>query len=284
MYHWASEINPAEEVSLRSASPDNVVIIDTTNQERVIGEVDLFSAQMLVYKEAIYMHQSRQFHVDNLDWERKKAYVRQVAVDYFTDAITKTDIKVLTTDEQRNSDGMQLFYGDIKVATATTGYKKIKFFTHENVGAGKVHLPELEMSTSSSWFELPANLPEELELSVSEFSAGLQGAANLLQNIAPVYMMCDTSDIRVVPMIRSPFTKLPSLFIYDSFPGGIGLSFKLYHHPVPAIKGAIARLTSCSCRCGCPSCVGPILENSENTRSVTGEILRFMLGELEKMS
>ncbi|MEL6824181.1 MAG: helicase-related protein, partial [Calditrichota bacterium] len=119
-YHWASEIYPAEEVSLRSASPDNVVIIDTTNQERVIGEVDLFSAQMLVYKEAIYMHQSRQFHVDNLDWERKKAYVRQVAVDYFTDAITKTDIKVLTTDEQRNSDGMQLFYGDIKVATATT--------------------------------------------------------------------------------------------------------------------------------------------------------------------
>lgn len=282
-YHWSSEIYPAEEVSLRSASPDNVVILDTTHQERVIGEVDLFSAQMLVYKEAIYMHQSRQFHVDNLDWERKKAYVRNVAVDYFTDAITKTDIKVLTTDEQQGSEVMQLFYGDIKVATATTGYKKIKFFTHENVGAGKVHLPELEMATSSCWFELPASLPEDLQVTASEFSAGLQGVANLLQNIAPIYMMCDTSDIRVVPMIRSPFTKQPSLFVYDSFPGGIGLSFKLYHHPTPALKGAMERLNSCSCSSGCPSCVGPILESGENTRSVSAEILRFMLGELEKM-
>jgi len=283
-YHWTSEIYPAEEVSLRSASPDNVVIIDTTNQERVIGEVDLFSAQMLVYKEAIYMHQSRQFHVDNLDWERKKAYVRQVAVDYFTDAITKTDIKILSTDEQQQSAAMQLVYGDIKVSTATTGYKKIKFFTHENVGAGKVHLPEIDMATSAAWFELPGTIASDMDVTASEFSAGLQGVANLLQTIAPVYIMCDTSDIRVVPMIRSPFTKQPSLYIYDSYPGGIGLSFKLHHHPEPALRGSLERLERCGCEKGCPSCIGPIMESGENARPIAGQILRFMLGELEKIT
>ncbi|RMF57927.1 MAG: DEAD/DEAH box helicase, partial [Calditrichaeota bacterium] len=195
-YHWMSEIYPAEEVSLRSASPDNVVIIDTTFEERVIGEVDLLSAQMLVHQDAIYMHESRQYHVDKLDWDRKKAYVHQVDVDYFTDAITKTDIKVLSVDEEKSGDPVGLYYGEINVDNVTTGYKKIKLFTHENIGAGRVFLPEIEMATSAMWFEFDRNLDRELGISTQELSSALQGVANVLRNIAPVYIMCDPSDIR----------------------------------------------------------------------------------------
>ncbi|RMI25835.1 MAG: DUF1998 domain-containing protein, partial [Calditrichaeota bacterium] len=279
-YHWMSEIYPAEEVSLRSASPDNVVIIDTTEGERVIGEVDLFSAPMLVHQEAIYMHEGRQYHVDRLDWDRKKAYVRQVAADYFTDAITKTDIKVLTVDEEKRFDDLLLAYGEINVNSVTTGYKKIKLFTHENVGAGRVYLPELEMATAAAWLELPEALMAGLGISSSELSEALQAVANLLRTIAPVYLMCDPADIRALPMVRSPFSEKPTLYLYDSYPGGIGLSYKLFTNPLPTIEGALEQVRRCPCKSGCPSCVGPVLEVGEQGKRRAKEMLEWVRGVL----
>jgi DEAD/DEAH box helicase domain-containing protein len=129
------------------------------------------------------MHESRQYHVDQLDWDRKKAYVRAVSVDYYTDAITKTNIKVLTVDEDRELSQMMLQYGEVNVSTVTTGYKKIKLFSHENVGAGKVHLPEIEMSTSSVWLVLKPEFVEQLQIPASQLGGALQAVANVLRNI-----------------------------------------------------------------------------------------------------
>jgi len=273
-YYWMSEIYPAEEVSLRSASPDNVVIVDTTREERVIGEVDLFSAPELVHKEAIYMHEGRQYHVDNLDWERKKAYVHEVAVDYFTDAITKTDIKVLSVDEENPFPNLAFRYGEIKVNTVTTGYKKIKLHTHENVGAGRVYLPEIEMHTTAAWLEFPADLAEQYQWPESRLSGALQAAANLLRNIAPVYLMCDPNDIRALPMVRSPFSEQPTIYVYDNYPGGVGLAFKLFNDPVPTVEAALQTVQQCPCEAGCPSCVGPMLEVGEHAKVDSVQILQ----------
>ncbi len=278
-YYWMSEIFPAEEVSLRSASPDNVVIIDRTAGERVIGEVDLFSAPELVHQEAIYMHETRQFHVDQLDWERKKAYVRSVNVDYFTDAITKTDIKVLTVDEQKASGKISFNYGEINVNRVTTGYKKIKLYTHENIGAGRVHLPEMEMATTAAFFEFPENTAEILAMTEEMLSGALQALANLFRQIAPVFLMCDPTDIHTFPMVRSPFSQLPSLFLYDSYPGGIGLSDKMFTNPMPVLLGAKNRVQSCACKHGCPSCVGPLLEVGEMGKKRALSLLDFLLEE-----
>jgi DEAD/DEAH box helicase domain-containing protein len=281
-YHWSSEVYPAEEISLRSASPDNVVIIDTTDNNKVIGETDLFSAHMLVHTEAIYMHGSRQYHVDQLDLDRKKAYVRQVSVDYFTDAITKTDIKVLVVDEERIAEDTVLRYGEIKVNTITTGYKKIKLFTHENVGSGRVHLPEIEMHTTSAWLELPENLTSQMSISASELSGALQAVANLLRNVAPIFLMCDPSDIHAFPMIKSPFSQHPSVYVYDTYPGGIGLSFKLFNDPQPTLQAAIDLVKNCQCHSGCPSCVGPALEIGENAKQQALQILQKIARQLSK--
>jgi len=281
-YHWMSEIYPAEEVNLRSASPDNVVIIDTTTQEKVIGEVDLFAAPMLVHKEAIYMHDALQYHVDNLDWERKKAYVRRVDVDYFTDAITKTDIKVLNVDEEKLYGEITLNYGEINVNSVTTGYKKIKLFTHENVGAGRVHLPEIEMATASAWLSFDENVRLKLEMSETELSGALTAIANVLRNIAAIFIMCDPSDIRSVAQLRSPFSQLPSIYLYDNYPGGVGLSFKIFNDPVPALESANQLIISCPCGAGCPSCVGPMLEVEEKTKKNAIRFFKFILKNLEE--
>jgi DEAD/DEAH box helicase domain-containing protein len=262
-YFWMSEIYPAEEVSLRSAAPDNVVIIDKTRGERVIGEVDLFAAQMLVHQEAIYLHESEQYHVDVLDWSRKKAYVRSVDVDYFTDAITKTNIKVLSVDEEKNLSNIKMVYGEINVSTITTGYKKIKFFTHENVGAGRVYLPEIEMATNSMWIEFPDEYFIQSKISQSLVGAVLQAASNVLRNIAAIFIMCDPGDIRTVPMVKSPFSQKPTLYLYDNYPGGIGLSWKVMNDPLPVVTAAMERVQDCACKSGCPSCIGPSLEVGE---------------------
>jgi DEAD/DEAH box helicase domain-containing protein len=275
-YYWMSEIFPAEGVSLRSASPDNVVIIDKTSKERVIGEVDLFGAQMLVHQDAIYMHETNQFHVDELDWDRKKAYVRSVKVDYFTDAITKTNIKVLSVDEEKNYNDLKLVYGEVNVSTVTTGYKKIKFFTHENVGSGKVYLPEIEMSTNSCWIEFQPAALESLEIPISQIGGALQAVANVIRNIVPLFIMCDPTDIRSVPMTRAPFSQRPTIYIYDNYPGGIGLSWRLMDYPYPLISAALDLLKKCPCKTGCPSCVGPLLEVGEKGKNQAREILELM--------
>ncbi|MEJ2049254.1 MAG: DEAD/DEAH box helicase [Calditrichota bacterium] len=281
-YYWMSEIYPAEKVSLRSASPDNVVIVDKTKGDRVIGEVDLFSAQMLVHKEAVYMHETNQFHVDNLDWERKKAYVRQVSVDYFTDAITKTNIKVLEVDENRDFTLSSLYYGEVNVSTVTTGYKKIKLFSHENVGAGEVNLPEIEMATNSCWIEFSPAMIEKCGITQSQLGGALQAVANVIRNISPVYIMCDPADIRAVPMVRAPFSQKPTIYLYDNFPGGVGLSWKFMNYPYPMIEGSLGLVKKCSCDIGCPSCVGPVLEVGESGKSYAVKLLEFLNDDLKK--
>ena len=281
-YYWMSEIFPAEQVSLRSASPDNVVIIDKSKGDKVIGEVDLFSAPILTHQEAIYMHETKQYHVDNLDWDRKKAYVREVSVDYFTDAITKTSIKVLSVDDEKQYGKVKLSYGEVNVSTVTTGYKKIKLFTHENVGAGKVYLPEIEMATNSIWLELTPDFLQDIKISQSQLGGLLQSVANLLRNVAPVYIMCDPTDIRTVPMVKAPFSQRPTIYLYDNYPGGIGLSWKIMSYPYPIFEGALKLVASCPCRAGCPSCVGPKLEVGELSKTLSIQILEKLNQNLKQ--
>ena len=154
-YYWMSEAYPASDISLRSASSDNFVIIDTTDGASiVIGEVDRFSAPMLIHEGAIYMHEGSQYHVDQLDWERQKAYTRRVKVDYYTDANLDVDLKVLSVGESQQLKELHAVHawGEVLVSAKTHLYKKIRFYTHENVGWGSISLPEQEMHTTAFWF------------------------------------------------------------------------------------------------------------------------------------
>ena len=272
-WHWMAEAYPAEVVSLRRANPENVVIIDTTIEERVIGEVNLLDAPMLVHEDAIYLHEGRQFHVDNLDWERKKAYVKQVDVDYYTDAQTSTDVKVLDVFEQQEAGSGLKAHGEVNVTTLTPDYKKIKFNTHENIGHGKIALPEVSMHTSSYWWELPKNAAELLKIPQADLGDGLKALSNVLQHVAAILVMCDVMDIRSVPMVRAPLTQKPTLYIYDNHPGGVGLSRKLFHLHDDVKQMAREHIMSCECENGCPACVGPAIESGENGKEEALKLL-----------
>ncbi len=278
-FYWTSEIYPAEEVSLRSASPENFVIIDTTKENRVIGEMDLFSAPLLLHDDAIYIHESRQYHVDKLDWDRRKAYVHQVDTDYYTDAQLKTDIKVLEVTEQKTTAAGEKAWGEVAVTTVPTMFKKIKFHTHENLGWGKIELPELEMHTTSYWWVFPQRYEDILREEGLDFGEGLHGLSNVLGNVAPIYIMSDPKDIRTVPMVRDPFNKRPTVYIYDNYPGGVGFSEKLFDIHAQLVQASYSLIKNCPCESGCPSCVGPVMEIGEKGKASALRILEFELGK-----
>lgn len=275
-YFWMSEIYPADEVSLRNSTQENVVIIDTSNQNKVIGEIDLYAAQEMVHKEAIYIHNSIQFYVDNLDWEELKAYVHKVDSDHYTDAITKIDVKVLDVLDEEKCGVYNKFFSEVAVTRTTTGYKKIKFHTHENIGFGRVYLPELEMQTNALMLQFPDELFSDGYFKESVISDGLKGIAYTMRNLVPLYVMCDTTDVSVFSMVRDPFSKQPTIYIYDRYQGGIGLSKKLFVREKVMLKATRDHISSCSCKSGCPSCTGPTLEGTLVAKQSALKILNMM--------
>ena len=277
-YYWSSEIYPAEQVSLRSASPDNFVILNQSDNNRVIGEVDYYSAPIFLHPEAIYLHDADQYQVTELDWEGKKAYVKEVAVDYYTDAETKSDLKVLSVADEKRIYDAAISWGEVTVTMVTVLFKKVKFHTHENVGSGNLLMPELELHTHAFWYAFPGDVRFKLNLEGEAFGGSLRGLANILGKIAPLWVMCDPHDLRSISQVRSPFSELPTIYIYENIPEGVGYSEKLFNISDDLFRACLEQVQSCPCNGGCPSCVGPEMEVGIRGKEGTEILLRYMLG------
>ncbi|MFP4499778.1 MAG: DEAD/DEAH box helicase [Candidatus Hydrogenedentota bacterium] len=259
-WHWSADTYPAEDISLRTAAPGNVVILDTSDNGRVIGEVDLFSAPVEVYENAIYLHQTQQYTIDKLDLKDRKAYARPAEVDYYTDAQIKVELKVLDTFDEAPVNQVRRCCGELSVTWLPTMYKKIKFGSHENVGWGEIHLPESTMHTTGYWLQFPNDVGNRLDVDQKEVGEALNALANTLKQVAPVQVLCDPTDIRASAELRSPFTEQPTIYLYETYPGGVGFSEKLFTHHERLLQAAVSLLADCPCAEGCPSCIGPALE------------------------
>src|SRR5438105_2815705 len=208
-YHWTQEAYPADTISLRSVSSDNFVIVDVTGVPTVIGEVDFPSALIFLHERAIYIHGGQQHHVEHLDFKERKAYVKRVDVNYYTDAVRYTQVRVLeiaATEQRAGKETPVHFYshGDVLVRSQVVGFKKIKFFTHENVGDGKLELPENEMHTTAYWLTLERRLVESLPFSVSERQSGMFGLLHAMESVATLLLMCDGRDLGTAIGERPP--------------------------------------------------------------------------------
>jgi len=259
-WHWTNDAYPADSVSLRSVSSDNFVVVETTAEHRIMGEVDYTSAFSMLHEKAIYLHQGQQYYVHQLDIPERRAYVRQVSSDYFTDAITYTKVKILETMETTAEHN----HGEVHVAHQVVGFKKLKFFTMENVGSGDLNLPVQEMHTTSYWVTIPREVFESLPYSPTERLNGLHGLAYALAHLSCAFLMCDRRDIgSAVDTGSESATFNPTIFIYDNFPGGIGLSRPLYEIRARVLSETGLLIRMCSCEDGCPSCVGPMVKAKE---------------------
>ena len=255
-YYWMAEEFPQAGINLRSATDQNFLIVDITDpkKHRVIGEMDRFTVPMLLHKYAIYMHEGTQYQVEDLDFDDKKAYIRRVDVGYYTDADLTTSLKVLDEFEREDDGPITRARGEVLTSSIVTVFKKIAFDTHENLGWGPVTLPELEMQTTATWWTLPTALESQYE--AEPLKNALIGLSHLIRHIAPMYLMCAPQDISVVYHVKDTFTHCPTIYLYDSVPGGIGLSDRVYEMDRELFLRARELLAACPCRDGCPSCVG----------------------------
>jgi DEAD/DEAH box helicase domain-containing protein len=270
-WYWSSENFPASEVSLRTAAPENVVIIDTTpDRPRVLGEVDLFSAQVLVHEHAIYIHESIQYHVDKLDWGERKAYVHKIDVDHYTYANRAVTLKPLDIFAEAPTAGGRRVHGEVMVASLVTLYKKLKFLTDENVGWGPVDLPELELQTTAYWLTAEAISGKWRR---DDLDVALPAAGRAIQTVASVLLMVDPRDLGLVSQIRSPHHEAPTVYLYEAMPGGVGLSERLWKRHDELLSGAAELIAACACEAGCPACTGPRLEAHVDTKALALRLL-----------
>jgi DEAD/DEAH box helicase domain-containing protein len=326
-WNWTHESYPADAVSLRSVSSDNFVVIDTTRGERVIAETDYTSAPAMLHEKAIYIVEGQLFQVDRLDFDGRKAYLTSVDCDYYTDAITYTKVTILDTFatsaaptsisdnqypiadetsqaaqathiEHRISDigyrtaPSRASHGEVHVVSRVVGFKKIKFYTNENVGSGELDLPEQQMHTSSYWLTIPADVMGALPYSGDDRRDGVVGLAFAMRHVAQLLLMCDRHDIGVSidggsldrvtrtggkGSVPEALASEPNVFIYDNYPSGIGFSRPLFdmHHALLARTREL--ITGCPCESGCPSCVGPEGNTGPHAKQVASEILERLL-------
>ena len=299
-WHWVEEAYPADTVSLRTVTSNNFVIVDTSGHENgtedgapeIIGETSFSSALTTLHAGAIYIHQGQQYHVDRLDFDRRKAYVRPVNVDYYTDAIRYTQVRVLEIAAEERIDGPAArVHGDVLVRSQVIGFKKIKLFTNENVGDGKLELPENEMHTTAFWITLAQPLLASLPYALSERQSGIFGLLYALESMAALLLMCDRRDLGTAVGERPPSPGVdaapepanavappdeffePNLYLYDAYPGGIGFSQPLFRAHDLLVRKTRELIAACPCEQGCPSCVGPAGEKSERTKEVALAIL-----------
>ena len=337
-WNWTNESYPADAVSLRSISSDNFIVVDITHGERVIAETDYTSAPVMLHEKAIYIVEGALFQVEKLDWEGRKAYVRSVECDYYTDAITYTKVTILDTfatdavsgirypvsdvpetnteyrvpTSEANVPASEAFvptseasvpvceaaaggvrsHGEVHVVSRVVGFKKIKFYTNENIGSGELDLPEQQMHTTSYWLTIPSKTMQALPFGGDDRRDGVVGLAFAMKNVAQLLLMCDGHDIGLsvdggsldrpprkssLGTIPEALAAEPNVFIYDNYPGGIGFSRPLFEMHALLLERTHQLITSCPCPSGCPSCVGPEGNTGPHAKQVASLILMHLL-------
>lgn len=302
-WFWTAEGYPADAVSLNRVTSDNFVVVDRTEGERVIAEVGFADALETLHPKAIYILEGEQYVVEELDYENRKAFLTRSHADYYTDSITYTKIKVLDVFERERKKNVDFSCGDVHVFSQVVGFKKLKFFTMENVGAGELQLPQQEMHTTGFWLTIRNEVLRSLDFSGEEKLEAVSGIAYLLKQISPVILLCASRDVGVA--IEDNLTKEPlqaglrrgmagapldpafadrfepNLFIFDRYPGGVGLSAALYEKAEPLLQKALEVIEACPCPNGCPSCVGPAVRSGGDPKAAARFLLKLLLGRLD---
>ncbi|MEM7448253.1 MAG: DEAD/DEAH box helicase [Myxococcota bacterium] len=274
VYHWSTNAYPANQVSLRSLSWDNFVVVDLDG-DRTIAEMDWRSTHTMLHEQAIYQHEGSQYQVEVLDYENHKAFVRKVSPDYYTTAMTHTKVSVIEADEaEMLSEGgryrLAIETGEVSIVEKVVGYKKIKFHSHENVGYGEVHLPEMQMHTLACWFVFPEALIEAQSAPRPVVVDAIRGLSTAMHTVAALGLMVDSRDLgcslgdRQHPE-QSPSSGHrsgqgfdPTVFLFDRVPGGVGLGPRLFDERTSLLRRTRQLIEGCECSIGCPGCVGPV--------------------------
>lgn len=309
-WFWADQAYPADQVSLRTIQANNFLVLDRSAGNRVIAEVDFESAPRTIYPGAVYMVEGEPYTVEELDFKGRRAYVRPGALDYYTEAICYTQLKVLDVLSSagpglgKAGSGPEFFEGEVHVVDHSAGFKKLKLYTLENVGYGEICLPDTEMHTSAFWIKVPQDSFSAIGLSLQDLLLALAGVGYAMRHMASFLLMCESRDLGMCIgdpgvnwFLKEPAAQgtgtthaawlpasevylegvQPALFLYDAYPGGVGLSSTLFGLRQELLRETRSMIDGCPCRHGCPSCVGPHTEIGEGAKKAAEKVLSWMI-------
>lgn len=284
-WYWMADAYPAQDVTLAGGGPDNVLILDSATG-KAIGEIDRAGSITTLHEGAIYPIEGETWKVERFDYENRRAYLRLVESDYFTEAETDTDVRVLRLERvaRRVQPGQagedhSIWCGEVHVTTLATQYKKVRFYTRESVGTEAIHLPPEELDTQSAILTISQETAHALELDAGDRGAAWAAVGRLVRRVAPLFLRCQPEDLGLSSQVRSKHFRRPALFFYDRVQGGVGLSDLFFEAHREILGAALEVVTHCACQRGCPACVGAPEESGALGKASARRVLEHLCAE-----
>jgi DEAD/DEAH box helicase domain-containing protein len=246
---------PAQDISLRDAEGDRFAILNAANTYRMLEEISSTTAPMRVHPGAIYLHQGESYLVTEYNAELRHAIVKPVAADYYTQPREINDVRIVRSTHHRVLATTAAYLGKARVRSQVIGYRRLQQFTEAVLGEEPLEMPLTEFETVALWWDIPPDIAREVAVRGLDFLGGIHAVEHATIGILPLFAMCDRWDIGGLSTPRHPDTDAPQIFIYDGFPGGVGIVEKGFELLPELWSATLDVIRSCPCEGGCPSCI-----------------------------
>jgi len=247
-------VYPAQEINIRSTSSQNYQLVDVTSG-RLLETVEEANAFFQIHPGAVYLHQGESYLVAELDLKMRTAYAAPTDAPYYTQTKDITDISILKASLEKTIGNIMVHLGEVEVTTTVLGFKKKRIFTEEVIGEEPLDLPPHSFPTVALWFEIPPQVEEKLAAERLDFAGGLHAAEHAAIALLPLFALCDRNDIGGVSTPLHPDTGKAQIFIYDAYPGGIGIAEKGFQLITELWQATLKAISECPCQEGCPGCI-----------------------------
>ncbi|MFC1987866.1 DEAD/DEAH box helicase [Chloroflexota bacterium] len=245
---------PAQAINIRSTSGENFAVVDTSSGS-LLETVEASVAFFQVHPGAIYLHQGESYLVTNLDLAGRTAYAVPTTTSYYTQTKEIEDLRIIRQIRSKSCGQVEIYLGEVVVTNTVVGFKKKAQFTEEVIGEEPLDLPPQRFPTIALWFDLPAEAVNRVVEEQLDFAGGLHAAEHAAIVILPLFALCDRNDIGGVSTPVHPDTGIAQIFIYDAYPGGIGIAEKGFDLVVELWQATLRAIIECPCQDGCPSCI-----------------------------
>ncbi|MFU8796747.1 MAG: DEAD/DEAH box helicase, partial [Dehalococcoidia bacterium] len=253
-YPVASITYPAQNTNIRAASSQTYAVIDGATG-CLLETVESTVAFFQIHPGAIYLHQGEAYLVKDLDLARRIAWVESSNADYYTQSMDITDLRITRLIRKRDCRGVGISFGDVDVTASVLGFKRKRQITEEVIGQEPLDLPPQNFPTNALWFGLPRKAIHRIAESGLDLQGGLHACEHAAIGMLPLFALCDRNDIGGISTVLHPDTGQAQVFIYDAYPGGIGIADKGFEMIEELLQATLTAIEACPCTSGCPSCV-----------------------------
>jgi len=253
-WYFIPQEYPAQRVSLRATTADNYLLIEETSGQ-ILEEVEAATAFIRIHPGAIYLHRGESYLITQLDIGRRLALAQAVTVNYYTQPRELNDVHIIRSLQVRHLPSTNLFFGQVRVRQQVISFVRKQQFTDAVLSEEPLDLPPYSFETQALWFEVPPPIQREIARQGLDFAGGIHAVEHACIGILPLFAMCDRNDIGGLSAVIHPDTGQAQIFIYDAYPGGVGIAQKGFEIIKELWQRTLETIRQCPCEAGCPSCI-----------------------------